>query len=155
MINQPILITNDSFQKAWKEAALLLRNRGWEARNLVVHVNDPAAFDDHFHEAFSKFCSLNSVLRPKDVAYTIFPHKLYETRRNAQRLFHSYNRKGGLYDRLRRRPRRGWGTYFHRMTNYESAGATQNQLKLKLDLGDPPPSRLKSSLMQTLHSQVS
>lgn len=128
MINHPILINNDSFQQAWKEAARSLRNCNWETRNLVVHVTDPTAFDDNFHETFSRFCALNSILGPKDVAYTIFPHKLYNTRGNADRLFQSYNRKGGLYERLRRRPRRGWGTYFRRMTKYENQGYPQNQL---------------------------
>lgn len=129
MINEPISINRDSFQQVWKEAAIFLKDNGWEIRNLVVHINDPTAFNVQFHEAFSQFCTLNSILRPKDVAYTIFPHKLYRTRGTADRLFNSYNRKGGLYERLRRRPRRGWGTYFHRMTNYEIQDAPKNQLK--------------------------
>ena len=133
MINKPIVIHQSSFQLAWKEAATSIENNAWGINNLIVHINDPTFFDDNFHEAFSQFCASNSILGPKDVAYTIFPHKLYKTRRTADRLFRSYNRKGGLYERLRRRPRRGWGTYFHRMTNYELGGGRQNQLKNIID----------------------
>ncbi len=133
MISQPILINNVSFQQTWKDAVNLLAENDWELRNLIVHVTDPTGFDEMFHDAFSRFCTMNSLLGPKDVAYTIFPHKLYEKRGDAVRLFDSYNRKGGLYERLRRRPRRGWGTYFHRMTNYDIRGETQNQLKNIID----------------------
>jgi hypothetical protein len=128
MINEPILINHSSFQVAWKEAAAILKNKGWEIRNLVVHIADPTLFDCHFHKEFSEFCSLNSVLGPKDVAYTIFPHKLYRSRGSADKLFEAYNREGGLYQRLQRLPRKGWGTYFRRMTHYEIGGIPQNQL---------------------------
>lgn len=129
MINQPILINKSSFQIAWKEAASILKNKGWEIRNLVIHITDPASFDDHFHDKFSKFCALNSILGPKHVAYTIFPHKLYKISGSANKVFNAYNRSGGLYQRLRHRPRRGWGTYFRRMTYYGSGIGTQNQLQ--------------------------
>lgn len=128
MINEPILINQSSFQVAWKEAASILKNKDWEIRNLVVYIADPTLFNCHFHKKFSVFCSLNSVLSPKDVAYTIFPHKLYRFRGSADKLFDAYNRDGGLYQRLQRRPRKGWGTYFRRMTHYEIGGIPQNQL---------------------------
>ncbi len=128
MINKPISISRESFQQTWKEAAAYLKDHGWEARNLVAHVADPTAFDERFHETFSQFCATNSILGPKHVAYTIFPHKLCNTSGTAGRIFHAYNRKGGLYERLRRRRKIGWGTYFRRMTYYETHSGPQNQL---------------------------
>lgn len=129
MINEPILVNQQSFQQAWTEAALILRNGSWAIRNLVVHIADSSAFDNNFHQVFAGFCALNSILGPKHVAYTIFPHNLYRTRCSADRLFLAYNRTRGLYERLRTRPRSSWGTYFRRMTHYETTGGTQNQLE--------------------------
>jgi len=128
MINQPGFVNKPSFQSAWQEASLVLRKFGWETYNLIVHINDPCIFNKTYHEAFSNFCASNSILASKDVAYTIFPHKLYMRKKTAKRLFDSYNRPGGLFDKLRRRPRSGWGTYFRRMTHYEINSTLKNQL---------------------------
>jgi thymidylate synthase len=51
----------------------------------------------------------------RQVAHTIFPNSTYENvaNKDAIRLFDIYNRKGGMYDRLKT----GWGTYFRRMTH--------------------------------------
>jgi len=129
MINEPLVITHPSFQLAWKEAVSLLSMNGWELRNLIVHIKNPIILDLGFHQKVRDFCRKQSLLDPKDVAYTIFPHKLYDTRRNAEDLFCCYNRVGGLYERLRRRPRSGWGTYFRRMTHYENSSGPINQLE--------------------------
>ena len=129
MINEPSTITQLSFQLAWKEAVSLLSRNEWQLRNLIVHIRDPIILNCSLHQKVKGFCLEHSLLNPKDVAYTIFPHKLYEIKGSAEKLFHSYNRVGGLYDKLRRRPRSGWGTYFRRMTHYGNSSNPTNQLK--------------------------
>ena len=127
MINQPALIVEDSFQTAWIEAARLLALSSWGIHNLVVQVTAPRLFDQALHDQVSQFAASVPVLGPKDVAYTIFPHVLYQKRRTPQRLYDAYNRDGGLYDRTQARVRQ-WGTYFRRMTHYETAAGVVNQL---------------------------
>jgi len=69
------------------------------------------------------FAKSEGVLPPKDVAYTIFPHGLYQ-HRNGDELFTAYNKPGGFYARVKT----GWGTYFRRMTSYKGANGRVNQL---------------------------
>ena len=129
MIDEPRIIAQSSFQMAWKEAVSSLSRNNWELYNLIVRINNPSMFDDDFHQKVKTFCHNNSLLYPKDVAYTIFPHGLYDAQRGAVQLFHSYNRERGLYDRLQHRSRIGWGTYFRRMTHYEDYSDPINQLE--------------------------
>ncbi len=128
MIDQPQVIVASSFQTAWINAARLLADNGWEIRNLVVQITNPRQFDREFHERFCEFAASVPVLAPKDVAYTVFPHELYRKRRTSQRLYAAYNRSGGLYDRTLSRVPNSWGTYFRRMTCYETPERVVNQL---------------------------
>jgi len=128
MINEPIILTSDSFQLAWLQVVKrLARTPQWEVRNLIVQIKDPNVLDNCFHDRISVFAQSEGLLGPKHVAYTIFPHRLYRNKGNAAALFNAYNRSEGLYDKLHRR-RRGWGTYFRRMTNYEGTDGAVNQL---------------------------
>jgi thymidylate synthase len=113
----PRIVEAPSFQLAWINAARLILDNGREMRNLVVSISDINAFNPSIHQAFEKFCRVNGLLAPKDVAYTIFPQGLTRTGRNANDLFKIYNKPGGLFDRIKT----GWGTYFRRMTHYNSA----------------------------------
>ncbi len=129
MINAPISITEQCFQHAWREVVKLLCANQWKLRNLVVHIEDPTAFCQDFHERVCQFTKQAGLLGPKDVAYTIFPHKLYERKRNHNELFASYNKADGLFARIQNR-KRSWGSYFRRMTHYETeSGRVQNQLR--------------------------
>ncbi|MFH1648459.1 MAG: hypothetical protein ABIA11_01845 [Patescibacteria group bacterium] len=125
----PVLIIEQSFQKAWIAAAKKLEQSDWEIQTLMVTMQDSTLFDEELHKNFIDFAEDNGLIKPKDVAYTIFPHKLYDRCKNADKLFEEYNREKGLYDRLRKRPHRGWGTYFRRMTYYDlREGNIENQL---------------------------
>jgi len=123
MINEPVQIVSDDFQNAWLEAVKRLMASHWEFRNLVVHIRNPGVFANAFHDRMEAFAKTEGILGAKHVAYTIFPHRLYQ-RRDAAGLFTAYNRRRGLFDRIKT----GWGTYFRRMTNYEGANGTVNQL---------------------------
>jgi len=97
-------------------------------RNLVVQITDAQQFDAALHQQVCQFATGARLLGPKDVAYTIFPHGLYRKRRTAQRLYVAYNRSGGLYERTQSRVSYSWGTYFRRMTWYETKEEVVNQL---------------------------
>lgn len=102
---------------AWLTVARLLVDRRAPLRNVMVQVEDPTAFEPSFHETMVTFARAHDLLSPKDVAYTIFPHHLYESHPTAKDLYAAYNDPRGMYERLQRR-KRGWGTYFRRMTAY-------------------------------------
>jgi len=122
----PFLINEESFQQAWISAAKKLEVFQWEIKNLMVTIQDSTLFSKALHQKFTKFAEDNDILNPKAVAYTIFPHKLYQTYGDAERLFVAYNRPRGFYERIKR-PHE-WGTYFRRMTHYEKTSNVENQL---------------------------
>lgn len=124
MINEPILVVSNDFQNAWLKVVKQLMVSDWELRNLVVHIKNPTALDQAFHNKIEAFARALGILGPKHVAYTIFPHKLYDHKGNAAGLFTTYNRPRGLFDRIKT----GWGTYFRRMTSYEGVDGIVNQL---------------------------
>lgn len=129
-MNKPTSITQPSFQCAWIEAVLELSRRSWAFHNLVIHIESSSAFDAGIHDSVCAFMKDIGVLTPKQVAYTIFPFRLYKSYGNAQSLFNAYNRNGGFFHRVNRINRRArrWGNYFHRMTHYNTLKGTQNQL---------------------------
>jgi hypothetical protein len=131
MIDEPRAITSDSFQSAWANVVNTLAQSDWEMRNLIVQIKNPVAFDAELHQRFISFCQQADVLGPKDVAYTIFPQHSYFRVKSAERLFQLYNKPNGMYDRLQRRyhNKASWGNYFRRMTHYETADGTVNQLQ--------------------------
>ena len=128
MIDSPAVIMQPSFQSAWIEAAKLLCAEHWERHNLVVNIQDTTAFNEDTHGRVRSFAEANGLLTPKQVAYTIFPYRLYKGPGTSSYLFRAYNARRGLYERTRRYPRSGWGTYFRRMTHYEIDGRIENQL---------------------------
>ncbi len=126
MIDEPFLVVQADFQRAWAEAAKLLSRSSWEVNNLVVQIRNPQQFASSLHERVSEFAVRHELLGPRHVAYTVFPQGLYRPG-NREQLFELYNRPNGLYDRLHRR-RQDWGTYFRRMTRYDSDEGPVNQL---------------------------
>jgi len=101
---------------------------GKEVRNLMVAISDPTSIDPVIHTAVEVFCRSQSLLTPKQVAYTIFPEGLARGR-TASELFAAYNRVRGFFDRVKT----SWGTYFRRMTWYEGRDGPVNQLGRIID----------------------
>lgn len=129
MINEPIAVVTDGFQQAWTEAVRKLMDSHWELRNLVVQIKNPSSFDFDIHRRVSEFAQDEGLLGPRQVAYTIFPAGLYRVMEgDAERLFRAYNRRNGWFERARNKRPRDWGTYFRRMTHYETGKGTVNQL---------------------------
>ncbi len=123
-MNAPRLINSKSFQHAWISTTQYLCQNGWESRNIVVHISDPTTLDRELHTTITSFFREHQMLTPKAVAYTIFPHNFYRRLNNADILFDNYNRPHGMYDRLKT----SWGTYFRRMTYYQTPKGPINQL---------------------------
>lgn len=128
LMNKPVLIVKESFQQAWVAAAKVLCESGGELNNLVVTIERPEVLDANLHSQYVNFAHNNVLINPKAVAYTIFPHKLYRHYGSATQLFAAYTRKGGLYQRLKRRVPHSWGTYFQRMICYPATYGNENQL---------------------------
>jgi hypothetical protein len=123
MINEPVRVVADDFQRAWLDVVRKLMSAHWELNNVVVHIRNVTAMDQGFHGTMESFAKTQAILGPKHVAYTIFPHRLYDGK-DAAGLFTAYNKRRGFFDRIKT----GWGTYFRRMTNYEGMNGTVNQL---------------------------
>ncbi len=123
-MDRPKVIEHDSFQQAWSEAVKLLAANGWERSNVIVQIGKPESLDETFDALVRRFAEEVGVLSPKQVAYTIFPHRLYAKKKSSSALFTAYNRERGLFDRIKTR----WGTYFRRMTQYEGRKGVENQL---------------------------
>lgn len=128
MINEPLAIVHDSFQQAWLDVVQRLIVSQWKVRNLIVQIKNPAMYDETLNERIDEFARNRGLLRPRHVAYTIFPEGLYRDGADAEHVFTRYNRPNGFYDRVHAR-KKGWGTYFRRMTHYEGKqGTVVNQL---------------------------
>jgi thymidylate synthase len=132
-MNRPVLVVKDSFQEVWIDVGKILCVQGWNIHNLMVSIQKPELIDTMLHRQFNAFAEANDIIKPKDVAYTIFPQNLYEKSGSAARLFSRYNQERGMYAHLRNRPHRGWGTYFRRMTHYVTPDGIQNQLANIID----------------------
>lgn len=132
-MHKPVVISKQSFQQVWIEVVSFLSKNNWETYNLLVQIDNPESFDQGIHKQVEKFCGENSLLSPKDVAYTIFPHNQYRYLKSGNAVYRAYNKPNGLYDRLQAKPRSGWGTYFRRMTHYQEGAGVENQLKNIVD----------------------
>ena len=126
-MNKPLLIGEESFQLAWIEAIRFLKNNNWESRNLITHISKPMTFDSKLHEKIELLSTSLGLLGSKHVAYTIFPHNQYDGRGTADKLYSRYNDR--FYKWLKKRAPAGWGTYFRRMTRYDTNKGNINQLE--------------------------
>ena len=148
----PKLITAEGFQEAWFCAAQAIRDTQWEMRNLMVQIQNPLLYDKNITKQMSSLAVDCGVLLPKHVAYTIFPHKLYDhlAGKDAQKLYDLYNRERGLFDRLQSL-RGGWGTYFRRMTCYNTGESEcVNQLDKVIQSSNDNPT-FKAAHFMVIH----
>ena len=125
-MNTPFLFCRDSFQQAWIDVVQFLQENHWEWWNIIVQITDPTLFDQDFTNKINFFKIEKELVSPKDVAYTIFPHKLYKGRGTAKQLYDKYINR--MYPYTRKCPRSGWGTYFYRMVHFETENGPVNQL---------------------------
>ncbi|MZP31301.1 hypothetical protein GTO91_16460 [Heliobacterium undosum] len=151
----PELIEAEGFQDAWLQAVRLLRDSRWTHWNLVVHIRNPNAFDGRLHEEVERFASDIDILSPKAVAYTIFPYKLYAKYPAMDDFFEKYNGERGLYKRQYAGKPGAWGTYFRRMTHFETINTrgrsvVENQLKRIISAVQSNPRTVKAAYTMTI-----
>lgn len=91
---------------------------------MVVQIRDIGVQCSTIDRKVKIFAVANGLKSPKHVAYTIFPSSLARNR-NRRKIFDLYNKKNGVFDRIRT----GWGTYFRRMTHYATSQGCVNQLE--------------------------
>ncbi len=127
---------------AWLKALNHLLDVGGQSSNLLVTIDDPLQVDLSIHQVYEQVLSDHNLLDLKQVTYTIFPRSAYQiVGKSADALFYRYNRKGGIYERLRNRyaAKFRWGSYFRRMTHYPTLDqhgqvVIVNQLKDIIDM---------------------
>lgn len=116
-MNTPLIISEDSFQKAWAKAIIALSQNNWELWDLIINIRNPVMFDQNIQEEMRQFAINHSddMIEPNKVAYTIFPFKLYRPGVTRERLHKGYWR---YFKVTRHMEHSGWGTYFERMIKY-------------------------------------
>jgi len=124
------LIEAPNTSLAWIMAIDHILSRGNECSNLLVSIDNPVQTDPSIHAGYEQLAANHGLRSVKQVAYTIFPRSLYlKMDKDPDRLFNAYNRKGGVFERLKQRHKNrfGWGSYFHRMTRYPSFDSRGNR----------------------------
>jgi thymidylate synthase len=124
-MNDSLLIIANSFQDGWIEAVHTIKSFHWDMWSLVVQIKDVEIFDRSFNSDVEKFALDNSLLKPKTVAYTIFPFTLHRENVSREKLYERYL---SYFNYPPRKKSLKWGTYFYRMINYETSNTFVNQL---------------------------
>ena len=114
-MNEPITIISDSFQSAWADAVKKLKENNWDFWNLVVQIQNIEFINTEYHKRITEFAKSSGMILPNQVAYTIFPFKLYKPGRSREEVYKKYKL---YYDKTRDCPHSAWGTYFNRMIHY-------------------------------------
>ena len=114
-MNDVISICESNFQAAWAKVVLELSKNKWQAWNVIVQIRDPLAFDPDKHKIMEQFAVDHRLIGQNQVAYTIFPFKIYKGR--AREDF--YKRYWRYYDAVKLNSYARWGdAYFARMIRY-------------------------------------
>jgi thymidylate synthase len=124
-MNTPIVICEMNFQEAWRKACIILSENNWELWDVIVEVQKPLNIDEDYNEVVTKFAKDHRLIKPKDVAYTIFPYGFYDLCKDSEQLYKKYWR---FYRYTRKKEHSGWGTYFERMIGYENGTKPVDQL---------------------------
>jgi thymidylate synthase len=134
-MNKPIVICEDSFQIAWAQAIIKLHLNNWEAWNVIVQIDSPTFFNKDINNQLEYFVERNKthkngLIPQKHVAHTIFPQRFFIDGISRENLYTKYWR---FFNRLREKPRHGWGTYFARMISYPTLIGDIDQLGSIID----------------------
>jgi len=129
-MNKPIVICEDSFQRAWAQAIVSLYTNNWEAWNVIVQIENPELYNRNINKQLEDFVkrnktNKNKLIPQKHVAHTIFPQRFYINGISKENLYNKYWR---FFNRPRKKPRPGWGTYFARMIRYPTPSGYIDQL---------------------------
>lgn len=129
-MNVPIVIHEQSFQKAWAKAIMTLKDMKWSGWNLIVQVDNCSMIQEKNHNVMEKYAKQHGLIGQNQVSYTIFPYKLYKEGVGRERFYKYYWR---YFEKTRHMEHSGWGTYFERMIRYVSGNKTIDQLGSIID----------------------
>jgi thymidylate synthase len=129
-MNRIISIQAENFQQAWANAVLELEKNKWSVWDLIVQIEKPIIIDEVKHKRMEDFARGKRLIGQNQVAYTIFPYKLYKGR-SREAFYKSYWK---YYKSVNLNKYARWGdTYFARMIRYEGSGAEIDQLGTIVD----------------------
>ena len=129
-MNEIIVVNEENFQKAWAKVVLELKKNNWKAWNVIVRINNPLDIDQSMHKRMENFAQQRGLVGQNQVAYTIFPYKLYH-RQSRDDFYKQYWK---YYDAFHLRSYANWGdTYFARMIRYPDNGLEIDQLGTIID----------------------
>lgn len=124
-MNKPIVICEESFQEAWRKVSIELSKNKWELWDIVIEIGNPLLINMDYDKTVTEFAVEHCLIKPRDVAYTIFPYGFYDLNRDAEKLYKNYWR---FFKHTRRSEHSGWGTYFERMIRYPGEKSEVDQL---------------------------
>lgn len=129
-MNEMIIIHAENFQSAWAQVVLKLKDHHWSAWNVVVQIRNPVVIDENKHRIMEAFATDKNLVGQNQVAYTIFPYKLYKGQ--VRNLF--YEQYWRYYNAVNLKSYARWGdTYFARMIRYNGNGIEIDQLGTIID----------------------
>lgn len=131
----PLLVDDSDLSKAWAKAVLhAIEHAGHEISPLVLSVtgfddNGKPAEDSAVRHALDNLLLAKGMLTVEDVAFTIFPQRLWEfSQGDRVQLFEIYNDVFPRYQAMNRKNNRR-GLYFERLMSYGRGPCNGNQLE--------------------------
>ncbi len=124
-MNQPLVITDESYQIAWAKAIIELKRNNWDIWNLVVQIKNPTLNDDRITGILCEFAGTHGLITPEHVEHTIFPTRLYRKYPEKALLYRAYKK---YFTLTRKMDHSGWGTYFQSMIHYPTENGYIDQL---------------------------
>lgn len=129
-MNEVIAIQSENFQNAWAQVVLELKKHSWNAWNVVVQIKNPLDIDENKHRIMEAFAADKRLIGQNQVAYTIFPYKLYK----GQERDVFYAQYWRYYNAVKLASYANWkDTYFARLIRYNSNGVEIDQLGTIID----------------------
>jgi hypothetical protein len=132
---EPVLISDDNLSRAWSRLLLrVLDCAGTEVSPLVLSVtgfdgNGVVPEDPAVRQAVDQLLKRKGRLKVEDVAFTIFPQRLWEmSRGDRARLFTLYRATFPRWQAMNKKAN-GRGLYFERMVMYGRGPCDGNQLE--------------------------
>lgn len=121
------IIDGDNCLLAWKSGLSYLKENG-TSDNLILNIENPAYFDREWVNKYNPKILDNRVETLANVINTIFPYKLWERNNGDRNSFYNKYRSIYLKGKQKRKNRNKWGTYFHRLINFNN-NINNNQLE--------------------------
>jgi hypothetical protein len=153
---EPFLVNDSNLSRAWSRVFLrtVAKGAGIEISPLVLSISgftETGAVEETLaaRSALDALLSKKGKSSVEDVAFTIFPQRLWEMARgNRKRLFELYKKAFPRYQAMNRKAN-GRGLYFERLTMYGRGPCDGNQLEWVLSQYDSRSGVRRSMLQGT------